>query len=142
MATRGPKSPRYNRPLTQSRIQAAGQAHIGDQEIIRWLDISESKFRKGKAGQRGFSPEDLVKLNSLIEVRVLTAPSEVQGELNFDSQVPIDTTGSPFEMRFLKKRNEQVWMVEIKPKTQAEPYGVAIPIGDGTTFIVDPSPKN
>src|SRR5207245_4557267 len=63
-------------------------------------------------------PTELERLNSLIANRTNTAPPvPQQGVLNFESATEVATPiDSPFDLRVLKIRDEQVWIVEVRPK--------------------------
>jgi len=123
-----PTAPRYNRPETRNKILQAGSVGIKDTEMIHRLKLAERHFYQCKAGGRGLSPGKLSLLDEMIAIRLsikaTLPPNPHQRAFDFDSAfesiTPIQTVGSPFDLRFMKKRQEQVWMVEIRPRKSGQ----------------------
>lgn len=109
---------------------------------MAWVPVGYEKLKKAKAASRGFLPLELDRLNALIAVRTNSAPPlPQQGVLNFESVVPLETDpDSPFDLRVLKVTNEQVWMVEVRPKgsglAQASVSSITPLTGDEATDVV------
>jgi hypothetical protein len=112
----------YDRVLTTAKIALANEAGIKDLDLIGRLKIGERHFYFCKAGDRGLSPRKLAVIDDMIEERTgfLSQQPSLNFTAAFEEATPIDTPGSTFDMRILKKRNERVWMVEIQPKEDEE----------------------
>jgi hypothetical protein len=101
-----------------------------------WYDQCADRRMGVPLPEKGLSPEHVRQLDRMVRTKKASQP-----RLNLEYEPPIEIPGTEFDLSVFKKKTEEVWMVEIKRKSSGNSHGVAIPLGDGTTFIVDPTPK-